>query len=79
MSKADALTSTVPEAGAKLGLSRNASYLAASRGDLPTIRIGKRILVPARALDELLNSAADRWRRRQEERERSATSDPEAA
>ena len=36
----------VPEAGAMLGLSRNASYDAAKRGDIPTIRIGKLIRVP---------------------------------
>ena len=34
------LVMTVPEAGAKLGLSREASYKAARRGDIPTIRIG---------------------------------------
>jgi hypothetical protein len=37
---------TVPEAGARLGLSRNGSYQAAARGDFPTIRVGARVLVP---------------------------------
>ena len=37
---------SVPEAGAMLGLGRNASYEAARRGDIPTIRIGKLIRVP---------------------------------
>ena len=32
---------TVPEAGRKLELSRNAAYEAAARGEIPTIRIGK--------------------------------------
>jgi hypothetical protein len=32
----------VPEAGALLGLGRNASYEAAKRGDIPTIRIDPR-------------------------------------
>ena len=36
----------VPEAGALLGLSRNASYEAAKRGDFPTIKLGKLIRVP---------------------------------
>ena len=44
----------VPEAGAKLGLSRNASYAAAKRGDLPTIKIGKLLRVPKAAFDQLL-------------------------
>jgi predicted DNA-binding transcriptional regulator AlpA len=76
MSKADedkaALTLSVPAAGKLLGLSRNASYEAAARGDLPTVRIGSRLFVPKRAMDELLNSAADKWRCRQEERLSSA-------
>jgi excisionase family DNA binding protein len=37
---------SVPEAGSLLGLSRNGSYEAARRGDLPTIRVGRLLLVP---------------------------------
>ena len=48
------LTFTVPEAGALIGLTRNGSYEAARRGDLPTIRIGKLIRVPKAALHKLL-------------------------
>jgi hypothetical protein len=53
------LTMTVPEAG-KLyfQLSRNASYAAAERGDIPTIKIGKLLRVPVRALEEMLNAAS---------------------
>ena len=47
----------VPEAGAMLGLSRNASYAAAKRGDLPTIRLGKLIRVPKAAFDQMLARA----------------------
>ncbi|MER9456986.1 MULTISPECIES: hypothetical protein [unclassified Mesorhizobium] len=40
-------TLSVPIAGAVFyGLSRNGSYEAAKRGDIPTIRIGKKIMVP---------------------------------
>jgi excisionase family DNA binding protein len=46
---------TVPEAGARLGLGRNASYEAAARGDIPTIRIGKLLRVPKVAFDRLLS------------------------
>ena len=36
------LTISVPEAGKRLaGLSRNASYAAAARGDFPVIKVGK--------------------------------------
>lgn len=38
---AERLVYTVPEAGRLLGLSRNGSYEAAKRGDIPTIRIGR--------------------------------------
>ena len=47
----------VPEAGAMLGLSRNASYAAAKRGDFPTIKIGKLIRVPKAAFDQMLARA----------------------
>ena len=52
------LTMSVPEAGKKyFGLSRNGSYNAAAKGDIPTIRIGKRLLVPRAALERLLEPA----------------------
>ena len=44
----------VPEAGALLGLTRNGSYAAAARGDIPTIRIGRLIKVPRAALERML-------------------------
>jgi len=40
------LVYTVLEAGRLLGLGRNAAYDAAKRGDIPTLRIGRRLLVP---------------------------------
>ncbi len=43
-----------PDAGQALGLSRNSTYEAIARGDIPSIRIGKRILVPLAALERLL-------------------------
>jgi excisionase family DNA binding protein len=47
----------VPEAGALLGLTKNASYEAAKRGDFPTIRIGRLIKVPKAAFHALINGA----------------------
>jgi excisionase family DNA binding protein len=49
---------TVPEAGALLGLTRNASYEAAKRGDFPTIKIGKLIKVPKAAFHRILDQSA---------------------
>ena len=40
------LVYTVPEVGRLLGLGRNAAYDAARRGDFPTLRIGRLLLVP---------------------------------
>jgi excisionase family DNA binding protein len=51
------LVYAVPEAGAMLGLTRNASYEAARRGDLPTIRIGKLLKVPKAAFHKMLEQA----------------------
>jgi excisionase family DNA binding protein len=47
----------VPEAGEMLGLTRNASYEAAKRGDIPTIRIGRLIRVPKTAFHKMLEQA----------------------
>jgi excisionase family DNA binding protein len=46
---AERLVYSVPEAGRLLGLGRNAAYAAAKRGDIPTIRIGRRLVVPKAA------------------------------
>jgi hypothetical protein len=62
VSKQGQLTMSVPEAGKKyFGLSRNASYDAAARGEIPTIKIGRLLKVPIVALDRMLeNAGADR-------------------
>ena len=52
------LTMTVPEAGKKyFDLSRDASYAAAQRGDIPTIRVGRLLRVPIAAMDRKLEDA----------------------
>src|SRR6266446_37381 len=51
---ADRLTYYVEEAGIKLGIGRTQAYDAAKNGELPTIRIEKRLLVPKAALDRML-------------------------
>jgi len=52
------LTISVPEAGEiYFGLSKNGSYDAAARGDIPTIKVGKLLRVPVRAMEKLLDKA----------------------
>ncbi|MCB1468485.1 MAG: DNA-binding protein [Rhizobiaceae bacterium] len=53
-------TISVVDAGALFyGLSRNGSYEAAKRGDIPTVRIGKKIMVPVAPLAEGLGLRAN--------------------
>jgi excisionase family DNA binding protein len=51
-------TCTIPEAAKSLGICRNKAYEAARRGEIPTIRIGKRLLVPLVALERMLQGTA---------------------
>ena len=53
------LTCSVPEAARLLGVSRGVGYEAARSGDLPTIRLGRRLLVPRAALDRMLGIEND--------------------
>jgi hypothetical protein len=54
-------TLTVPEAGALyFDLQRDASYAAAARGDIPTIRIGRTLRVPVAAMERMLEQAGSR-------------------
>lgn len=46
---------TVEEAGQWLGIGRSAAYDAIERNELPHIRIGRRIVVPIRALERMLD------------------------
>jgi hypothetical protein len=52
---------SVPEAG-KLyfDLGKDSSYAAAKRGDIPTIRIGRKLRVPVAAMDAMIADVAFR-------------------
>ena len=50
----DRLVYTVSEAGELLGISRAFAYELVARGELPVIRLGRRLLVPKVALLELV-------------------------
>jgi len=61
MSEETTLTVSVPAAGKKyFGLSRNGAYDAAKRGEIPTIKIGRLLRVPIRALEAMLDRTSER-------------------
>ena len=49
---------SVPTAGERLGIGRNASYAAARANQLPVIRLGKRLVVSEAALDRMIETGA---------------------
>jgi excisionase family DNA binding protein len=52
------MTLTVNETAKRLGIGRNQAYEAIKRGEIPVIRIGRRLLVPETALDRMINADA---------------------
>lgn len=52
------LTLSVPQAASLLGLSTNHAWRLVQAGELPSIRLGRRVLVPRAALVELVDRAA---------------------
>ena len=48
------LTFTVSETAKILGIGRNSAYEAVARGEIPVVKVGKRLLVPKAALEEML-------------------------
>lgn len=53
-------TYSVPEAGQILGLGRTAIYEAVRRGEIPSLRVGGRVLVPRVAIERLLGEDDER-------------------
>ena len=52
-------TMTSPDAAELLGISRSAGYRGVARGEIPSIRIGRRLLVPTAKLYALLGWLPD--------------------
>ena len=55
---------TIDQAAKMLSIGRSTAYEGARTGDLPTIRIGRRLLVPRAALLRLLEEAGQAPRSR---------------
>jgi excisionase family DNA binding protein len=50
----NSLVVSVPEAARLLGISRTHAYQLVTRGELAHIRLGRRIVVPKRAIETML-------------------------
>ena len=55
LDKGEEATFTVVEAAKLLRVGRNQAYQAVASGEIPVIKIGKRLLVPRAALERLLS------------------------
>ena len=54
----DRWTVTVEEAAQILGISRSSAYECVRRGELRALRLGRRLVVPRSALEELLGGTS---------------------
>ena len=59
MENKERLTLNVPEAARLLGLSRGSAYQAIATGEIPHIKVGKRILIPRVSLEKMLSDAGN--------------------
>ena len=53
------LVLTIEEGRKALGIGRNSMYEAVRRGEIPALRIGRRLVIPKAALDRILNSVGE--------------------
>lgn len=53
------LAMSVEEAARLLCISRTLAYEAVAKGELPAVRLGRRIIVPRRALEQFLAGASE--------------------
>ncbi|HWA67424.1 MAG TPA: helix-turn-helix domain-containing protein [Mycobacteriales bacterium] len=56
MAGPERLTMTVEEAAQVLGISRNSAFRAVRSGELPAVRIGRRLLIPLAQVTALLGA-----------------------
>jgi excisionase family DNA binding protein len=57
------LTYTVNETAKMLGLGRTATYQGIEKGEIPSVMVGRRILVPRAALERFLEAI---WKEREQ-------------
>ena len=52
-------TLTIAEAAERLGIRRRLAYECARRGDIPVLRLGRKLVVPRVRLEELLANGGE--------------------
>jgi excisionase family DNA binding protein len=57
--KEEPLVYTVEQTAAKLQISKSKAYELARRNDFPSVKIGGRVMVPRRKLEEWINNKAE--------------------
>jgi excisionase family DNA binding protein len=60
MTELERMALTVAETASLFGLARNSACEAIRRGELPAVRIGRRILVPRPALEKMISGGDNR-------------------
>ncbi len=70
------LTVTVEEATVMLGISRTTAYGCASTNEIPTVRLGRRVVVPTAALMAMLAGDGQPARRREDDKAAGTNSSP---
>jgi excisionase family DNA binding protein len=53
------VTLSIDEAAAMLGISRAHAYELVRRGVLPRLQLGRRVVIPMKALEEFVDSATE--------------------
>lgn len=62
MEKREPLTVSVIDAAQLLGISRAFAYELVARGELPSVRLGRRVVIPRKALEALVEaSGVSEW------------------
>ena len=56
------ITYTVTEAAELLGISRSSAYECVRRGEIPSLTLGRRVVIPRRAFEAVLDGTAERQR-----------------
>jgi len=57
----DRVTWTVRETAERLGITLSTAYAYVESGQLPSIKLGRRLLIPRAAVLQLVDEAMDQW------------------